>query len=562
MDFEEGLGERDPGPLVYQEVKVFNTEPSLICVYDNTQLRFVTFEVYGLDTQSMLKLQYEYAAFDNLFRFNAELMNPNRKEGRFHWIIERLTITQGSAGSLADRKLKLGEKPTEEVGQLPIYETVRKIPTGRMDLKERQRLREQMDILDIRRAENIARKRAATKERILAHIFFLKEDMIRRKQEQAERMEAERQLRFKRKEDEERKEEEALKVLETKSRLRRKAIDLVRNRNHEQEEFELQELRMRWKTSDEEKERIMKHAFDRREKMKKEAREKAEALRTKKRDSQNKRLIVFKNKADAQKERAQKWLAGIFESKTLQERAMKMRAENKQDAVREWDSWRIPLFKAQIERMHERGCAREAEAEAVQAYHDKRSVPKKQNLKASKTKQQSKETPDEGEANEATKEKKSKKGSKEGEKKEKKSDDKEKKAEKEEKPEEPKKDDAKEMGKMLDSLEGKMRAKMEEERRRLRMDKVRDGTIGKMATERNKKELKHLSAVREAKRKADEEEARLFAERIIVMREKDAEQKSAVERKKAERERLGRARESNILAKEKKWLMSITAGGA
>merc|ERR1711972_880135 len=111
-------------------------------------------------------------AFDQLFRFNAELMNPNRKEGRFHWVIEGLAIN--TIGK--ERKLQLMPDPSEEVPALPIYETTRKIPTGRMDLKERQRLREQMDMLDIRREENIAKRRAATKEKFLKHIMNLKEE--------------------------------------------------------------------------------------------------------------------------------------------------------------------------------------------------------------------------------------------------------------------------------------------------------------------------------------------------------------------------------------------------
>merc|ERR1712060_912144 len=91
-----------------------------------------------------------------------------------------------------DRKLKLAEKPTEEVSQLPIYETWGKIPTGRMDLKERQRLREQMDMLDIRREENIAKRRATTKERFLKHIIALKEEDERRKEEQQAKINEER----------------------------------------------------------------------------------------------------------------------------------------------------------------------------------------------------------------------------------------------------------------------------------------------------------------------------------------------------------------------------------
>merc|ERR1712187_865247 len=137
-------------------------------------------------------------------------MNPNRKEGRFHWVIKRLEIQEVNK----DRKLKLGEQPTEEESLLPIYETVRKIPTGRMDLKERQKLREQMDMLDIRRIENIAKRRAATKEKFLKHIIALKEEDERRKEEQQAKINEERQNRYKQKEVMEKREEDELKVKE------------------------------------------------------------------------------------------------------------------------------------------------------------------------------------------------------------------------------------------------------------------------------------------------------------------------------------------------------------
>lgn len=75
----------------------------------------MTFETYGLESQDQFHIQYSYQDFDGLFRFNAELMNPNRKEGRFHWISERLAIlTVGK-----DRQLKLQPEPTSEVPELP-----------------------------------------------------------------------------------------------------------------------------------------------------------------------------------------------------------------------------------------------------------------------------------------------------------------------------------------------------------------------------------------------------------------------------------------------------------
>merc|ERR1712194_240335 len=102
--------------------------------------------------------------------------------------IERLEIA--TIGT--DTKLRLAPEPTEEVPQLPLYETQRKIPTGRMDLKERTRLREQMNMLDIRRDENISKMRARTRERFSKHIFKLKEEDKRRQREQEEKIAIER----------------------------------------------------------------------------------------------------------------------------------------------------------------------------------------------------------------------------------------------------------------------------------------------------------------------------------------------------------------------------------
>merc|ERR1712048_846488 len=264
----------------------------------------------------MLIKRYDYSEFDNLFRFNAELMNPNRKEGRFHWVIERLEIQTVNK----DRKLKLGERPSEEVSQLPIYETTRKIPTGRMDLKERQRLREQMDMLDIRREENIAKRRATTKERFLKHIIALKEDDERRKEEQQAEIEEERQNRYKQKEETEKREEEELKALEAKRKTRRKAVEVREQRTEESEEFELAQIRLRWKQNDAEKARLLQAAREQRAKKKEEASVAAAEDKQKKAEAAKRRKLIFKQIADRIQRKEETWLKKIMGSKAERKR--------------------------------------------------------------------------------------------------------------------------------------------------------------------------------------------------------------------------------------------------
>merc|ERR1712151_1082204 len=129
-----------------------------------------------------------------------------------------------------ERKLQLMPDPSEEVPELPVYEEKRKIPTGRMDLKERQRLREQMDMLDIKRAENISKKRAAMRERFLKHLFRLKEEDVKRKADVEKKIEEERKQRFRTKEEQERLEEEERNRLEQEAKMRRKAVQAKEER--------------------------------------------------------------------------------------------------------------------------------------------------------------------------------------------------------------------------------------------------------------------------------------------------------------------------------------------
>lgn len=79
-------------------------------------------------------------------RFNAELMNPNNREGRYHWICERLNFVSDGKGG---RKLDLCE-PTDDIPQMADKARNFKIPTGRMNYADRQRLRLEMERLPVR----------------------------------------------------------------------------------------------------------------------------------------------------------------------------------------------------------------------------------------------------------------------------------------------------------------------------------------------------------------------------------------------------------------------------
>jgi len=520
---EDGYDEKDKGPLVYQESKLFNSETFLINVYDHTKRRAVTFETYGLETQDQFHIQYSYQDFDGLFRFNAELMNPNRKEGRFHWIAERLAIlTVGK-----DRQLKLQPEPTPEVPELPIYETVRKIPTGRMDLKERQRLREQMDMLDIKRNENIAKRKQESRQKFLQHVFWLKEEDKRLKREHHEKLEAERTRRVQMKEELERRQKEASRLEKERQRQRRIAVEAKEERIEERDAEDYRQLRARWKMRDAERAKAIAEAIGRKELDLAELRKKQAEEKKVAEEIMRKRQGAWDAREERIRRKSQAWLKAVLEVKAERLRMAKMMQERNQEYLNLLHSLRQPIFEAQLKRMEERKMAAEAIAQSTAAYHEKRAVPKKVKKKGKN----------------AQKDDMSKEGNKRSSR----------------TVQESGKSDT---DKVLDAVEAKMRAEMEEQHRRAKFERLRDKRIKDLQEARKQKCAAHMAEVREAYRKKKFEEEQKATERRLIQKEREAEIQASAEKKKQDLERLQRLRDQNILRKEKERIARLAAMAA
>jgi len=526
------MDEQDKGALTYQESKVFHAEPFICSVYDNTKHRRVTFEVYGLDTQDMLHKQYTYNDFDGLFRFNAELMNPNRKEGRYHWVIERLEI--GMVGG--DKKLRLKKEVTVEVPEKPIYEETRKIPTGRMDLKERQRLREQMDMLNIKRDENIRKRREASKARFLKYIFEQKEIAVRKAAEQDAAIEKEREERYQWQLQMEAEEEAAAGEQNALANIRRIAAENKDQAHEEKEEEDLRQLRLRWRAADAEKKKAIDEARARKARdvaaaaeAAKKAKEQAAQIQAKRAAAWTSREKRVKSKLDA---KVQKALSLIPELKRL----ANLKVERKNEYLQEINETRWPIFEAQLERSAERLRQREAEAEAVRNYHTERSIPKKEKVKGKKAakggpKGAAKKKAAKGEAKEEGKE-----GG-------------------EAKAEEPSGGASKaDNERIVDSVESKMRAEMEEQRKRVQLEQKRQVKTKEREEKRIKTELKRI---KEYKKKVEDESYKkeaLVQERRLILETKNTEKERAEERKQEEQTRLAQVRAKRVEALEQKQL--------
>merc|ERR1712151_3517 len=182
--------------------------------------------------------------------------------------------------------------------------------------------------------------------------------------------------------------------------------------------------------------------------------------------------------------------------------------------------------------MGERKLAREAEEEAVRKYHEMRSLPKKEKTKG----KHKKKTEGEGEPKAKAKKKpKDKDKPKEGA------------------------PDVDHVEKVLDEVEAKMRAEMEEEKRRARLHTKREDCHGKALAARIERENEHMKEVRETYRRNLREEAKVAEERKLIMQQRNQEMKAAEDRKRENKARLARAREAMIEKREEAYIARMCA---
>lgn len=584
----------DLGQLNYQESKVFSGETYLVNVYVHEKRQTVTFETYGLDSQDALRLEYAIADFDTLFRFNAELMNPNRKEGRYHWVIARLDIVLVGK----ENKLQLGGKQTEEVAQVPQYETHRKIPTGRMDLKERQRLREQMDMLEIRRAENILKKRQANKERFLQRLFLMKEEDEQKRKAVQAKIEQEQAMRFELKAQKEEEEAQEFKRLQEMKEQRIARVEVKEQRTEEQDEEEYRLLRQRWREKDAQEAQAYKEKKAAR-KVELEARAKAEWDREVQMiQVQEKREKVWKARANRIAEKEKQVIRKLLEVKERLRREEQIVKDRNAEFVKQLRADRQLVWEAQLQRTKDREAAFFVEEEKVAKYYQERALPKKVKTKGrfSAAEMARKEAlereaaagglnatqplasplaridSDDVEADLAEGEEATNEGDDgleaagleaaesieagepaEGKKTPKKS--KTPKGAKSRKSSVGRKstaaldaaaepDPAKSI---LDEVDAKMRAELEMQERRALKQKQREQRIEKRKLEREEREKERMKAYRAQIREKEAAQEMRAAQQRVIMKQRDQEQKDAEERQKQDMDRLNRLRENNIV---------------
>ncbi|CAE8695105.1 unnamed protein product, partial [Polarella glacialis] len=388
------------------------------------------------------------------------------------------------------------------------------------DLKERQRLREQMDMLDIKRNENIAKKKAASRQKFLKHVFWLKQEDERIKKVRDVKLAAEREQRIHMKEESEQKIEEADNNEKEKQRHRRKNVEAKEERYSEQDSEDYRQLRARWKVRDKEKSKAIGEARERQAKANAAAKTKAIEEKSSGGKIGQRRQAAWTSRDDRIKRKDSEWLKRVLEIKAERLRTKKMMEERNQESLRIQHELRQPIFAAQLLRTSEREKAVEAVQKAQESYTEKRSLPKKVKKKG-KFAQQAAGTQD----------------PKAGKKPDKISD----------------------TDKVLDAVEAKMRAEMEEQGRRSKLDDNRTQKIVKANKARELKCKQHMAEIRQSYRDLHSAAEAKASERKIIHSQKEVEMAGAEERKKQELARLCKLREQNILKRESARIAAMAA---
>lgn len=156
--------------LIFQMGRCIDGEYYIIAVYDDPSAYTIMFSAYELENDATYTYPLTYNEFDNLFRFDSELMNPSNQDGRFNWVIDRLDFIMNDEN---EKMLCLAQEPTmddealfeEQSATQKKGEGVAPPQTGRIDAATRAKLLKELDTQDDNKLHNnLVRTEKARKE--------------------------------------------------------------------------------------------------------------------------------------------------------------------------------------------------------------------------------------------------------------------------------------------------------------------------------------------------------------------------------------------------------------
>ena len=145
------------------------SDGALIRVEVVKETRNLTVSLFRINAKKDLTLKVTEAELDELFRFDPILMNPNKTHERYMWIAERIAIVKsGQEDTLVLMKVPMA--PLKPV----IFDSNFKLPLGRLNANERDRLHNQVLSVDHKRELNIANKLEARHSTFTSYLRSLR----------------------------------------------------------------------------------------------------------------------------------------------------------------------------------------------------------------------------------------------------------------------------------------------------------------------------------------------------------------------------------------------------
>jgi hypothetical protein len=134
------------GDLVFQEGKKLGEDAYIISVYDDPAKCRVTFAAYELETDEAYPLSKSYSQLDEIFQFNSDLVNPNNRDGRFHWIVKRLDFVLSELDG--QKELTLAPEETPDDVETKAKPKAKEQMVGSIDAELRAKLLRELETYD------------------------------------------------------------------------------------------------------------------------------------------------------------------------------------------------------------------------------------------------------------------------------------------------------------------------------------------------------------------------------------------------------------------------------
>lgn len=162
------------GALIFQEGKCIEDDYYIIAVYDDPATCTIAFSAYELENDCTYTLPFTYSEFDERFQYDSELMNPANQDGRFRWVIDRLSFIVDYTGQkmlvLADDGIHVKEDEAIVEEQPKVQAGIPSQAGGKIDAATRAKLLKELDTQDDAKLYSALVKSDAARNKFLSDL--------------------------------------------------------------------------------------------------------------------------------------------------------------------------------------------------------------------------------------------------------------------------------------------------------------------------------------------------------------------------------------------------------